>query len=112
MAASMHPGAGIGTSLCVYLRLERGELAASIGIEGSAEVRTEASEFCEIERNADGSTTCPAHLVFALLGTSPPVFIPGGQLVTVVHDGLDLAVLGGAVPALSYTPSIKGFSDV
>ncbi len=112
MAASMHPGTRLGTSLCVNLRLEGGELAASIGIEGNSEVRTEAPEFCEIERNADGSTTCPAHLIFALLGSSPPVFIPGGQLVTVVHDGLDLVVLGGAVPALSYAPSRGNVSDI
>jgi len=111
MAASLQPGIRVGTSLCVYLRLDRGELAASIGIEGNAEVRTESAEFCEIERNADGSTTCPAHLIFALLGTSAPVFIPAGQLVTVFHDGLDLAVLRGAVPALSYAPSSDSASN-
>lgn len=111
MANSMQSRIRLGASCCVHLRLERGELASSIGIEGGAEVRTESPEFCEIERNSDGSTTCPAHLIFALLGSSPPVFIPAGQLVTILHDGLDLTALDGAVPALCYAPSRSSVSD-
>ncbi len=103
---SLNASTRIGTGLAVHLQLENGELCASFGIEGYAEVRTEAPEFCEIERNADGSTTCPAHLVFALLGSSLPVFVERGQLVTVFHSGLDLFVLDGAVPALSCAPAL------
>lgn len=97
--------AGSGVALCAHLRLERGEIRATLGIEGHAEVRTEAFELIQIERNADGSSTCTAHLLFALLGASEPFIVPGGQLVAVFHPGLDLFVVPGAVPALGYEKS-------
>lgn len=98
----------VGVALTVHVvALDDGELGASVGIEGHAEVRTEALEFCEIERNADGSSTLPAHLLFAILGPLEPIGVSGGQLVTVFHPGLDLFVVAGAVPALGYVRSCK-----
>jgi hypothetical protein len=100
----------MGTALCVHVsRLQSGELAATFGIEGNAEVRTEAPEFCEIERNSYGASTVPAHLLFPLLGSLKPMGIKPGQLVSVLHDGLDLIVVRDCVPALS--ESLTGEAD-
>ena len=94
----------MGTALFVHVfRLEGGELGATVGIEGNAEVRTEALEFCEIERNADGSSTLPACLLLPILGSLEPMGVLSGQLVTVFHPGLDLFVIPGAVPALGHS---------
>ena len=50
----------MGVALTVQMIcLEGGELSTSIGIEGDAEVRTEALEFCEIERHSDGCSEPP-----------------------------------------------------
>lgn len=94
----------MGTALSVHvIRLDSGELGATVGIEGNAEVRTEAPEFCEIERNADGSSTLPMHLLLPILGSLEPIGVLNGQLVTVLHPGLDLFVIPGAVPALGHS---------
>ena len=99
----------MGVALTVQMIcLEGGELSTSIGIEGDAEVRTEALEFCEIERHSDGCSSVPAHLLFPILGSFEPMGVLPGQLVTVLHGGLDLFVIPGAVPALGYSFSSKG----
>ena len=102
MSNSVNPMSGVGTCLCVYLHLDGSELSATFGLDGNAEVRTKPLEFCEIEGDADGVSTVPAHLVFALLGAGEPLFVEGGQLVSVLHPGLDLFVIPGAVPTLGY----------
>ena len=99
----------MGVALTVQMVcLECGELRTSIGIEGNAEVRTEALEFCEIERHSDGRSTVPAHLLLPILDSLQPMGVLPGQLVTVLHSGLDLFVIPGAVPALGYSFSGKG----
>lgn len=94
----------MGTALTVQMfRLHGGELGTSVGIEGNAEVRTEALEFCEIERHSDGCSILPAHLLLPIFGSFEPVGVLPGQLVTVLHSGFDLFVIPGAVPALGYS---------
>lgn len=94
----------MGTALTVQMfRLHTGELGTSVGIEGNAEVRAETLEFCEIERHSDGCSILPAHLLLPIFGSFEPIGVLPGQLVTVCHDGLDLFVIPGAVPALGYS---------
>jgi hypothetical protein len=91
-------------SIFVVLRcLESGELCASIGIEGKAEMSAEVPEFGWIERHSDDSSTTTAGLIFALLGTLKPMGIPVRQKMSIFHHGLDFIVLLGGVPALSDT---------
>jgi len=94
-----------GCSVCVHLRLERGELTATVGIDGNAEVPAETLELGQIKHHSDGRSACAAGLIFPLLGAREPFLIPFGQSVSVFHRGLDLFVIPGAVPALGYAPS-------
>lgn len=87
-------------SVSCVLRLDGGELCATVGVEGNAEVVAEAPEFGWVERNSDHVSTTTAGLLFALLGTLKPKGIPDRQKVTVFHHGLDFVVLLNGVPAL------------
>lgn len=82
------------------LRLEGGELCACIGIEGHAEVGTEAPELGWIERHTDGCSIVSADLLFPLFGALQPMGVKPRQKVGVVHHGFDLGVLLGRVPKL------------
>ena len=80
--------------------IDGGELCATIGIEGNAEVLAESSEFRGIEQYADGISTLSAGLLFPLFCTLKPMGVQARQKVTVFHHGLDLGVLVCGVPTL------------
>lgn len=93
-------GQGGSVSVSCLLRLDDGELCATVGVEGNAEVAAEAPEFGWVERNSDSFSTTTAGLLFALLGTLKPMGISDRQKVSVFHHGLDFIVLIRGVPAL------------
>lgn len=105
-APSVLAAGGGDCSVCIHLRFERGELTATVGIDGNAKVGTKTQELGQIKRNPDGSSTLAAGLIFALLGTSEPILVPTWQPVTVFHSGLDLFIVPGAVPALGYKQTL------
>lgn len=93
--------ASVGIAVAVHMsRLQSGELCACIGIEGHAEVCAEPTELGQIEMHSDGHSTVPARLLFPLLGALEPMGVKPWQQVPVVHRGLDLGVVLGAVPTL------------
>lgn len=64
-APSVLAAGGGDCSVCIHLRFERGELTATVGIDGNAKVGTKTQELGQIKRNPDGSSTLAAGLIFS-----------------------------------------------
>jgi hypothetical protein len=93
------------TSACpvvaaLSLSLHGGVLSACIGIEPQSEVNAEAPKFSGVKRHSDCQSAVEASLLFPLFGALQPMGVEAGQAVCVSHQGLDLDVLLGRVPAL------------